>query len=439
MPMLMPFCGYRYDPAKVHDLSQAVCPPYDIIPPEFQEQLYKADPHNIVRLELGKNAPDDSDTNNRYTRAAMFLDQWIRDKILIRESSPSIYLYAADYSLPDGRSRQMRGLLSLMRLERFGSGRVFPHEDTFSKPKADRLQLLRATRANLSPIFGLYAKSGSRTSEIERSVINSRPADSTAVDRDAITHRLWVLKDPSLIKEITAELSQEPVYIADGHHRYETALLYRHEMREKTGRHGGEEPFDSILMFLANMEGEGLTILPTHRVIAGIRNFRSDEFLRSLETDFTVTKMDFRDPSSGDLRSAVAAVEAAGREGVAFGILLNEGRTFALLKLNNPSILGRPEPETARLDVSLLQELIIERRLALREGSPTRERHLSYIKDPQEGLRRLQSGEAQLVLLLNATKLDELRRVASNGERMPQKSTYFFPKLLTGLVIHKHD
>ncbi len=439
MPTLIPFRGYRFDPSKVGDASRSLCPPYDIISPEAQEQLYQRSPYNIVRLELGKIGSDDSETNNRYTRAAMLLDQWIRDRILSREKGPSLYPYAVDYSLPGGETRQMRGLLTLMRLERFGSGKIFPHEDTFSKPKADRLQLLRATRANLSPIFGLYSKRESQTGKILKTFMESHGAEIDAVDGDGVRHRLWVLGEPSSIGEIASELAEEPVYIADGHHRYETALLYRHEMREKTGRHEGKEPFDAILMFLANMEEEGLTIHPTHRVIGNLKHFDGPDFLRSLESDFTVEVRTLSENPTRRAREAASTVAEAGRKGVAFGVLLDGGKTFALLQLRNPESHHRSGSLASRLDVSLLQELIVERRLDLSENSPSRDRHLSYIKDPADGLRRLQSGEAQIVLLLNATKLEELRRVASNGERMPQKSTYFYPKLLTGLVVHKQD
>src|SRR3989441_692593 len=268
MAEITPFRSVLYDPAKVSDVTAVVAPPYDVIGPAERTALYERHPCNVVRLELGREHPGDGPQDNRYTRAKRFLEEWLRGGVLRRDGRPAIYLYAVEYRLPSGEVRTMRGFLSLVKLEEFGTGRIFPHENTRAAAKDDRYQLLETCRSNFSPIFSLYSDpAGDIIRTLESDDVSSR-IGVTVTDSDGGHHRLWTVTDPAALERVVAAMKPLPLFIADGHHRYESALRYRNAQRKAHGE-SSTLPSDWVLMYFSNLDDPGLTILPTHRILPG--------------------------------------------------------------------------------------------------------------------------------------------------------------------------
>ena len=434
MANLIPFRGVLYDPAVVKDVSKVVAPPYDIIDAEYQRALHARHPHNIVRLELGQDRAGDTAAENRYSRAASALADWLRSGVLKRDTNPSVYLLMIDYQAPSsspGGRRTLKGFLSTVELEEFGTGKIFPHENTRSAAKADRLSLLEACHANFSPIFSLYSDPEGRVLDLlERSVDLNKPRIDFH-DDEGFRQRLWSISDPRVLEQAGALMKAKPLFIADGHHRYETALRYR-ELRnasEKTGT--AIQPHDAVLMLFSSLEDPGLTVLPTHRVLtnplgdtAKVTALLTDAFMIR-ETPVSGNDREARDRFLHDLRTR-------GQSQVVFGLALRGAATYLLLELRPDRY---PDPSTVerdKLDVSILQQLVITKLCP----TAAEQEAIVYTKDDDEALDLVRNGKAEGALLLNPTKVSEVRAVAASGGRMPHKSTYFFPKPLTGLVIN---
>src|SRR5262245_43054253 len=283
------FRAYRYDLGRVGALSDVVAPPYDVIDPALQQALYDKSRHNVIRLILNKEEPTDSESNNRYTRSAACLREWMRDDVLVQDSARSLYVYHQDFEV-EGRRYTRKGFLARVRLEPFGSGRIYPHEETLAGPKADRLKLFRATHMNLSPVFGLYPDpQGAVTAELEKAT--ARRLALEAVDHLGVTSRLWPVHDQHTVSAVTGLLGPKPVFIADGHHRYETGLRYLEERREAGEVRDGEAAANFILMMLVSMSDPGLVILPTHRLISGLPELRAERLAELLAPFFAVEKV----------------------------------------------------------------------------------------------------------------------------------------------------
>lgn len=405
MAEIIPFRGIRYNPEKVSG-DDVIAPPYDIITPEQKELLYQKSPYNIIRIDFGKEMPDDNEKENKYIRAVRFLEQWLRQKILIRDEKESFYAYESEYSIY-GIKKSLKGIIALVKLEELGKG-IYPHEATYSKPKTDRLNLMRACKANISPIYSLYKSEEKITSRI----ISDFKKDPllSAHDLDGAIHRLYRISDDRAIKLIIEELSDKPIFIADGHHRYEVALEYKKEM--------GDGPWNYVMMFLANMLDEGITILPTHRMIKGIKR---EEVLLRLEQDFDIESCGI----DCDIRKRLFL---EGKN--TFGLYLGSNEKWYILKYRGTDLKDVELP-LRDLDVVILHELIIKRDLGITD--------VSYEMDVEESLKRVRNGDSDAVFFLNPTQVEDVERVALAGLRMPPKSTYFYPKLLTGLVINKFN
>ncbi|MDA8433391.1 MAG: DUF1015 domain-containing protein, partial [Nitrospiraceae bacterium] len=347
MAEVVPFKGVLYNIPQVSKSKgeELLAPPYDIITSEYREVLYQKSPYNIVRIDFGRELPADDDGQNRYTRAKGFLDEWMRERTLLRSEIPSFYSYEIAYRI-DNTARKLQGFLGLVRLEELGKGSIHPHEYTHSKPKKDRLNLMRICRANISPIFSLY-----RSTEGKAAAILAATNDSTpyieAADPDGAVHRLWEVNDPEAVAAISQELRGKAVFIADGHHRYETALEYQREMRAKEGQGGGPRPYDYVLMFLADMAGEGLTILPTHRLVEEM----PPDALDLLSHDFKIEEM----RTGFDILPAIA-----GRRDV-YG-LYTGGDIWYRLSYKGEGIHGMPAA-LGDLDVTILHDLIFKQLL----------------------------------------------------------------------------
>jgi uncharacterized protein (DUF1015 family) len=412
MAEVVPFKGVLFNVPQISKVSgeDLLAPPYDIITPEYQEELYNKSPYNIVRVDFGKTLSSDDSRENKYTRASACLEGWLREQALISSKTPCFYSYEISYTI-DKEQKRLWGILGLVKLEALGKGNIYPHEYTHSKPKKDRLDLMRICRANISPIFSLYHSEEKKVSGI-LSEINSKTSYIEAVDRDGSIHRLWEISDPNAIVTIKREFEGKALFIADGHHRYETALEYQKEMREKEGAAGGPRPYDYVLMFLANTAEEGLTILPTHRLV---KNIPSDA-LDLLSGDFEIKEL------SEDIDIAGAI---AGKRDV-YG-LYTGGKKWYYLEYKGEGIYGVPAA-LKNLDVTILHDLIFKQLLDIDR--------VSYEMDVRKCLQSVRDGEYEAAFFLNPTQVCDVEQVALASLRMPPKSTYFYPKLMTGLVLN---
>jgi uncharacterized protein (DUF1015 family) len=410
MADIIPFRGIVYNVSKV-SIEDVLAPPYDLITPEYQEELYRKNPYNVVRIDFGKEQHRDSEADNKYTRAKGYLKKWIDEGILIVSEKSSFYAYEMSYAI-DGEEKRFIGLLGLVKLEEFGKGKIHPHECTYSKPKQDRLNLLRTCEANTSPIFSLYKSADKRVSTLLSEVAQTRPYLETA-DAAGAVHRLWQIDRREDIEMIREELRGKDIFIADGHHRYETSLEFQREMREKRVSSSGNEPFDYVLMFLANMLDGGLTILPTHRLV---REIPEDIHMR-LSEYFEI------EPVSKDFN---IAKRISGRKYV-FGFFQNRDEMWYLLTFKGRN-LSEVNPALREVDVIILHDLVLKEILEVKD--------VAYEMDVKKALEKVRSGTFRAALFLNPTKVEDVEKAAFTSIRMPPKSTYFYPKLLTGIVIN---
>lgn len=390
--------------------SDVIAPPYDIISPEKQEELYRRSQYNIVRIDFGKVLPGD-DNENRYARASRYLASWLSENVLLRHPHPAYYIYEATYE-HEGFLRRLRGIIGKLKLVELGQG-VYPHEETHSAPKVDRLNLMRFCRANISPIFSLYRSRGQSAAQIIEDAVTREPY-LEAVDDAGAAHRMWMVDQEEAVRTIREEISGAPVFIADGHHRYETAIAYRNELQERSGQ-PGDASSDHVMMFLVDMADKGLTILPTHRLVRNV----PENILELFAPHFEITV-----EKSRDIVQALAGHERA------IGMYLQRDDTFYLLR---PSAvdLGNISPILRDLDVIVLHELIFKKLLNTDI--------ITYEMDPQRCIRLVQQREYDAVFFLKPTRVQDIEKVALAGLRMPPKSTYFYPKLLTGFVMHPFE
>jgi len=426
MANLIPFRGILYNPAKTPDVSRVVAPPYDVIDAAFQKALHARHPHNIIRLELGLDEPQDGPGQNRYTRAAALLKDWMAGGVLQREREPGIYPYMIEYRSPldaaGAPPKTLKGFFSTVELEEFGTGKIYPHENTRAAAKTDRLNLLQACGANFSAIFSLFSDPKGAVIQLLDKSVNAGKPRFEFTDDEGFRQRLWAITDPSVLKEIVAFMTSTPLFIADGHHRYETALNYRKSCRARAAA-AGLQPYDAVLMLFASLEDPGLTVLPTHRVLTTPVPPLPD-ITRLLGKTCDIEEI----PSKQFLHT----LRDRGQAAPVFGMALHGAASPLLLSVKPGHRQAANASERDKLDVSLLQTLVMNT-LCPKESDL---HALIYTKDDQEALDLVALGKATASLLLNPTKVSEVRAVAAAGERMPHKSTYFFPKPLTGLVMN---
>lgn len=423
MPSIKAFAPLRYNPEEIPDLGAVIAPPYDVISDERRRQLLERDPHNIIRLIL----PEGTD-ETRYASAAQLFDEWQRSSVLVRETDESLYLYTQTFAHPVNGERIVRhGFLARVRLSPFSDGEILPHERTLSGPKADRLKLMEATNANLEPIFGVYrdptGDSARRLAEITE---RERPLIE-ATDADGVLHRLWRVGGENA-EAFGHDLASSTIFIVDGHHRYETALNYR---AKAAATNGQDRPVDSIMMFLAPMGDPGLVILPTHRVIHSLESFDLGALLDRLAEHFDITTV-------ATAEEGLALLDQLGA--TPSYLLVGGGRT-ALVSLkpgtDPAAIVDASLPHSvAELDVTILHEHLLEHLLGISREAQASQTNLRYVKSAEDAFAEANKPDVQLVVLMNATRLEQVERVAESGHVMPQKSTYFYPKLASGLLIN---
>ncbi len=402
MVMVAPFRGVRYNPEKIGALDSVFAPPYDVINPQEQDALYEKSPYNVIRIILSKIEGDE-----KYAHAAGTFRNWVKEGILIQDREPCIYPYYQEFE-ENGRKITRKGFISAVRLEDFSSKRILPHEMTFSGPKLDRLKLTSACNANLSPVFAIYSDpEGGLEGAIEERL--SEPLIDV-VGGDGARNRLWRISDDDLISKIKGVMMERNLLIADGHHRYETALEYRNIQRKRFGTGSGNEPYEYVMMYLSRAESEGLIIKPTHRVVMNLGPIGIEEFLEKLKRQFNVEKIPLEGiPTLGHQEFAVLI------KGSIFRVSLRES-------------VNRPPAHYKNLAVILLHTLVF--------GEIIEEAGIFYTKSLEEVFSLVRSGEYRLGFILPPLRAVDVFEFVSSGEKMPHKTTYFYPKLLSGLVFH---
>ncbi|GAB5406140.1 MAG: DUF1015 domain-containing protein [Aureliella sp.] len=450
MPKIQAFRGLRYNLAQVGSLSEVIAPPYDVIDPPLHEKLLASSPYNIVRLELpvsqaeserlhsDQTQDDDQEQKSAYHRAASLFRQWIRDGVLQHEPDPAIYVYHQSFD-HDGRTYTRRGFMSRILLERFGEGKIYPHEETHSSAKTDRLRLTRACQANMSQIFGLYPDPMNAIQNLLEARISNQAALET-VDHLGVTHRVWPIVDQDLIGEVAAQLEDKPLFIADGHHRYETACNYRDELAGD-GELPVGHPAHHVLGLVMSMDDPGLLVMPTHRLFAASADvpidFSADDLSSKLAVCFECEPAGTGCDDADAVWQQICEIDDQG----VIGLYTAKDDRWTLVSVTEETskrmsqIAPEHSPQWRSLGVSILHRLIVDKLLGLEgHAKPT------YVHEVAEVKSAISSDQRPpLAALVMPASVDDIRQISQNSERMPAKSTYFFPKLLSGLVINPLD
>lgn len=407
-------------------MGQVIAPPYDVIKDEQRVALERQHAHNVIRLILGHPSESDTEVDNQYSRSAATLRNWISEQILIRDVSPSYYVYDQSFNTPDGQSFTRRALIGIGKLKPFGTGVVFPHEKTLAAPKADRLNLMRACHANLSPIFLLYSDP---EGNIENSIVRFTASFPPLIDVQEVlgsTHRLWRIDDFEAAREIQTAFENISLIIADGHHRYETALAFRDELRAQATEWTGGEGYNYTMMNLVRMESPGLVVLAIHRLLNGLSAARIAQAINQLPKFFDVTIHTNQGALLENLSSLAGTCSA-------FGMYTADGYYRLLVPRIDE---GTNPPVSKCLDVTLLHERLIKQGFGIDTTIPTHQKQVSYTVNTNEAIRYVKGGEGRVALLMNPTRVSQVNEVATDNETLPQKSTYFFPKMATGFVFN---
>ncbi len=425
MADIKPFRNLGFNQEKV-DIKKVIMPPYDIIKDKDVDGYYQKDPHNIIRIDKGLEGLGDTTGNNKYTRAADIMDDWIRDNILVTDKNDSFYVYTQEYKLPDGRKKEMTSFFAAVKIEEFDKRIILPHEKTHSGPKVDRLELMRATHANTSPILSMYYDKEKKVHNLLKAVMKkSKPFISSANDAGN-KFKMWRVDETGDVKKLQSFFSKKQLFIADGHHRYETAMNYRNEMREKLG--AKETPYDRILMCLISMEHSGISILPTHRIFKDFMDFDPEGM--EFKKYFTVKKL----KNTGSLKKLMMKETAK----KIIGIVVNKKAYILELKpAEYKKALKKKEHILGyyMLSVSILHTLIFGIILKLQEKDMLSK--IIYTQDMDEAINSVIKEGHKVTFMVQPSTVAEVKEISLNKEVMPQKSTYFLPKLITGLLINK--
>lgn len=427
MAEVQPFQAWRYDLGQVGDLSDVIAPPYDVISPAQQEDLYKQHPCNSVRLILNRSEPDDPSDGERHVRAAKYLRQWQQDGVLIQDHENALYVYHQEFDF-EGTRYVRKGFLGRVRLEEFGEGTIYPHEQTMPGPKKDQLELMKACNANLSPIFGLYPDAENVAQDVlENAILKLTPL--VATDHLGVVHRMWPVTDLAVISKVQQVLQDRPVFIADGHHRYETSCNYRRLLAE-SGKLTDNSPANFVLMMFVGIADPGLAILPTHRLVSGYPDLAIDDVRAALGKHFEFEEVD----------SAAAAWELMSIDGAQnlFGLGTPRDGKWLLARATDTSpmreLAANQSEAWQGLGVSLLHRLIVDHLLGKQySDSEAKFKFVHLMGEVQEAM---DTKSCQLAILVQPASIDHVQDIASQLEKMPPKSTYFYPKLLCGLVFH---
>ncbi len=435
MAEICPFRGGRYNQKLVKDLSSVICPPYDIITPQIEQELYHRSQYNFVRLEHGRQLSQDTIIDNKYARSAATLEQWLKLGVLKIDEVPAIYLHD-HYFMHQGKQYRRRGIIVCVRLEEWDKMVIRPHEGTLAEPGSDRLSLLWALQANTSPILALYEDQGKRISSLLALEGRSQPIISLSTVTGE-SHSIWAITEPEIINQICANLARQPLYIADGHHRYESALTHQRERQACSSLVSGDEGFNFVMMTLVSFSDPGLIILPPHRLVRGMSRASLNELLTKLRSFFEVEELPLSMAGIWQQVDDLLAGESNQVNLILFGLATEH---LFLLRLRDFVATSQMMPYFhselyKRLDVSILDHIILEKLLGL--GGGGEEAFLAYSYDKLDAVNRVLDQEYQLVFLLSPVKAEVVKAIADAGDRLPRKSTYFYPKPPAGLVFNR--
>lgn len=426
MAEIKPFRALRFDTKLAGDIGELTCPPYDIISEEQRQQYLKTNEHNVIRLELPRG-------EHPYEEAGALLKQWEQEGILKRDDQDALYIYEEEFQAR-GEQKRVKGVICRVKVEEFSKGVVLPHEETLSKAKADRLNLMKATFCNFSQIYSLYMDE-QHTTQAAIDALSQGAPDVQLTDGEGVTHRLWIVTDPAAIAKLCADFASRKLYIADGHHRYETALNFRNYCREQgLGKEG--DAVDFIMMMLVDMEHDGLVVFPTHRLLRDLKDLDCAAVMEACKEYFEVTPQ-------ADLDSMEQTLNELYQQGKkAFGFY-DGGEGWTLLVLKDMQAVRDLLPEKSAasqgLDVTVLHTLVLEKLFGIDKENMAQQINLTYTREFDEAIRSVRAGASQCAFIMNPTRVTEIRDVAAAGEKMPQKSTYFYPKLITGLVMNEME
>jgi uncharacterized protein (DUF1015 family) len=432
---IRPFNGVHYNPAQVKDLAKVICPPYDIISPQLQQELYQRSDYNFVRIEWGRELPQDKDTANKYTRAAAYFKSWLEQKILVADEKPSFYIDDHTF-VCQGKTVKRRNIYCLVKLEDWSKMVIRPHEGTLMKAKSDRLSMLWTLQANTSPIMALYQDTNKTIAKTLNAQTHHKPSLSTA-SMDGERHHTWIVSDEEAINRIKQSLADQPLYIADGHHRYESALAYQRGRRNALSAGIKEAPFDFVMMTLADIDDPGLVILPAHRLVRGEAPTALDNLLTRLDTffkveEYLINKADIRSQldklltQDTDITRMVLCGLKPGK------LLLLSVRDYDTIRPMYPAFHSEIYQ---KLDVSIVDHIILEELLGLSHDKAGT--WLDYNHDAETSVKKVLEGEYQLAIIVNPVKPGVIKAIADVSDRMPHKSTYFYPKVPAGLVSYR--
>jgi len=439
MAEVLPFRGILYNPQKIRNLSDVVTPPYDVISKQKQHDFYERHPQNIIRLILGKTTENDNVNNNYYTRASDFLKNWFSENILEQDTTPAFYLTSMDFSL-ENKIFTRYGIIALVALEPFKNGVIVPHESTFSNVKMERFELMKSCHANFSPIFSLYSDSKNIIiNKLKGQALKQTPVIELT-DYDGHRHRMWRITDLDSCRYVSNAMQEKRLFIADGHHRYETALDYRDWISSNNPDFNKDHPANYVMMYLSSMEGAGLVILPAHRMVKGLKSSITGSFINKAEDYFDILTIPFMDSDFERVQAEFISILRSNASKNIIGVLMKNSMEFYLLTLKSGVMertFSNELPEVLRyLDVTVLTRLIFIEIFGFDNSKLDNESIITYSSSEKQAIEAAVSGKCDISFILNPTKIEQVRDIADNGLIMPRKSTYFYPKVLTGLVMN---
>jgi uncharacterized protein (DUF1015 family) len=439
MAEVIPFKGILYNTSKIKNLADVVAPPFDVISAQEQIQFHQRHPQNIIRLTLGTITKNDTPTNNRYTRAAENLKKWFSDGFIALDNEPAFYLTSVEFSF-DGKQVVRYGLIALIRLEPFEKGIILPHEKTFSKVKSERLELMKACHANFSPIFSLFSDEENRIYNKLKQEVCDKSADVVFTDKTGQKHRLWRITDNSVHQHISDALRDKKIFIADGHHRYETALNYRDWLSARTSNFNGNHPANYVMMYLCSMEDPGLIILPAHRMLNEVPVEKIESLIHNLKEYFDIITLPYQDDQQKESLSQFISILKSNASKHCIGVCMKDRPELHLLILK-PDVMedlfGDELPEVLRnIDVTVLTRLIFMEVLGFDQARLDNDQLIAYSSIAEEAINEVFAGKHDIAFILNPTSIQQVSNIANAGLIMPRKATYFYPKVITGQVMN---
>jgi len=439
MAEIIPFKGILYNPDKINDFAKVITPPFDVISKKDQQKFYESHPNNIIRLILGKSGHNDTIHNNRYTRAADQFNNWLSDGIMTQDTKPAFYLTAIDFSFENKKVTRY-GLIALIRIEPFEKGVILPHEKTFSGVRSERLELMKACRANLSSIYSLYADCNHVFGLLREAALKNEP-DLNFTDDSGILHRLWRITDANLHRHVFDSMKDSSIFIADGHHRYETALKYREYLSENDPDFSEDHPANYVMMYLCNMEDPGLIILPAHRLLTGVEDSGLDTLIRKAEDYFDIKTIAYKEETFEKAQEEFISDLKSDTSKNIIGVFMKNRREFYLCTLK-PNVMEQKfstelSESIRNIDVTVLTRLIFMEILGFDRERLDNDKLIGYSSIAEEAVEKVNAGKYDIAFILNPTRIEQVRRIAEEGLIMPRKATYFYPKVIVGQVLNK--